>query len=151
VVERLFRRAADLLRLDESLLLPDRNAELLQVVHYSPEQKYDGESSNHKLGIRAKQFIHREVPPVFFLTPSLPPSLPPRRGPTSWVGLPRPSTLTAHHDWGVEGGGPSRYITLLLYLNDPPAGGQTAFPKAMGKDGKPLALHPGKVTIKSTL
>eukprot|EP00613_Pedinella_sp_CCMP2098_P015363 CAMPEP_0171747796 /NCGR_PEP_ID=MMETSP0991-20121206/39687_1 /TAXON_ID=483369 /ORGANISM="non described non described, Strain CCMP2098" /LENGTH=412 /DNA_ID=CAMNT_0012347963 /DNA_START=304 /DNA_END=1542 /DNA_ORIENTATION=- len=91
VVERLFRRVADLLHLDEALLVPGRNAELLQVVHYSPAQKYD-----------------------------------------------------AHHDWGVEGGGPSRFITLLLYLNDPPAGGQTAFPKALGRDGEPLALHPGK-------
>jgi prolyl 4-hydroxylase len=85
VVERLFRRAADLLRLDHALLTSERNAEQLQVVHYDPDQKYD-----------------------------------------------------AHHDWGVEGGGPSRFVTLLLYLNDPVAGGQTGFPKA------DLALHPGK-------
>ena len=49
-------------------------------------------------------------------------------------------------DWGVEGGGPCRYVTLLLYLNEPTAGGQTAFPKATdpatGKQG--LAIHPGK-------
>ena len=49
-------------------------------------------------------------------------------------------------DWGVEGGGPCRFVTLLMYLNEPTAGGQTAFPKATdpatGKAG--LAIHPGK-------
>ena len=34
VVERLFRRVADLLGLDQEILTPGRNAELLQVVHY---------------------------------------------------------------------------------------------------------------------
>ena len=50
----------------------------------------------------------------------------------------------AHHDWGVEDGAPSRHITLLLYLNDPVAGGQSAFPKVTDETtGKPLEIHPG--------
>lgn len=51
----------------------------------------------------------------------------------------------AHHDWGVSGYAESRYITLLLYLNDklhPDAGGETAFPK--GADGRGIRVHPGK-------
>jgi len=38
-----------------------------------------------------------------------------------------------HHDWGVSGYPESRYITLLLYLNNPlheHAGGETSFPKS---------------------
>lgn len=44
-----------------------------------------------------------------------------------------------HHDWGVSGYPESRYLTLLLYLSDPPhdrAGGETAFPK--GKLDDPI-------------
>jgi prolyl 4-hydroxylase len=52
----------------------------------------------------------------------------------------------SHHDWGVSGYPESRYITLLLYLNDmadEQAGGETSFPK--GKDGQPgFKIHPGK-------
>jgi prolyl 4-hydroxylase len=51
----------------------------------------------------------------------------------------------AHHDWGVSGYPESRYITLLLYLNDMAsidAGGETSFPK--GADGKGFKVHPGK-------
>ena len=52
---------------------------------------------------------------------------------------------TAHHDWGVEKGDSSQHITLLLYLNDPVAGGQSAFPKAIDEEtGKPIVLHPGR-------
>jgi prolyl 4-hydroxylase len=98
------REVADLLNLDQTLLTPGANAELLQVVHYDPAQKYD---AHHDWGVD-------------------PPSG--KRGPD---GLP----FTA----------PSRFVTLLLYLNDPEAGGQTAFPKALGADGEPIALHPGKV------
>ncbi|RYH31592.1 hypothetical protein EON65_02325 [archaeon] len=50
----------------------------------------------------------------------------------------------SHHDWGVSGYPESRYITLLLYLNDRPseqAGGETSFPKAAG--GKGIKVHPG--------
>ena len=51
----------------------------------------------------------------------------------------------SHHDWGVSGYPESRYITLLLYLNDMAsidAGGETAFP--LGADGKGFKVHPGK-------
>lgn len=90
-MEKIFRRAGDVLNLDHKILRPEENAELLQVVHYGPDQKYD-----------------------------------------------------AHHDWGVDDHGHSRFATLLLYLNNPIAGGQTSFPKAKGADGQPIAVHPGK-------
>jgi prolyl 4-hydroxylase len=52
----------------------------------------------------------------------------------------------AHHDWGVRGSDPRmRCITVLLYLNNPPGGGHTSFPKAKRQpDEPPLILHPGK-------
>jgi hypothetical protein len=34
MMERVFRRAGDVLNLDHEILRPERNAELLQVVHY---------------------------------------------------------------------------------------------------------------------
>ena len=49
----------------------------------------------------------------------------------------------AHHDWGVSGYPESRYITLLLYLSDPPhahAGGETSFPK--GNNGMGVKVLP---------
>eukprot|EP01035_Chromulina_nebulosa_P017509 gene17509-23068_t len=54
----------------------------------------------------------------------------------------------SHHDWGVSGHPESRYITLLLYLNDKEseqAGGDTSFPKAV-IDGQQVGIkvHPGK-------
>ena len=51
----------------------------------------------------------------------------------------------SHHDWGVNGIPESRYITLLLYLNDvvsPDAGCETAFPKA--DNGHGIKVHPAK-------
>lgn len=50
----------------------------------------------------------------------------------------------SHHDWGVSGYPESRYLTLLLYLNDQAssrAGGETSFPKSA--EG-PIKVHPGK-------
>jgi len=53
----------------------------------------------------------------------------------------------AHHDFGSSGEGRfgSRFITLLLYLNDRPnnsSGGETGFPKA--RNGEGLLAYPGK-------
>jgi prolyl 4-hydroxylase len=57
----------------------------------------------------------------------------------------RPEQQADRHDWGVERGDASRHLTLLIYLNDPIAGGQSAFPKAIDeKTGKPIVLHPGR-------
>jgi len=95
-LDKIFRRAADLLSIDESILThgkhPMGSAENLQLVHYSPGEKYD-----------------------------------------------------AHYDWGVEPG--TRYITLLLYLNDPKSGGETSFPRAKtppGYKGPGLLMPPKK-------
>lgn len=96
VIDAIYRRAADLLQLDEALLrrrsedeFPDLNtkgsiAEDLQLVHYDVSQQY-----------------------------------------------------TPHHDWSIPNsqsvGQPSRFATILLYLNggdgDDLEGGETAFPK----------------------
>eukprot|EP01038_Epipyxis_sp_PR26KG_P009004 gene9004-12146_t len=91
IFDTLFRRAGDVLQIEESKLTRG-TAEDLQVVHYNVGQKYD-----------------------------------------------------SHHDWGVSGHPESRYLTLLLYLNDMAnenAGGETAFPK--GNDGLGIKVHPGK-------
>ncbi len=92
LTDTLYRRAADLLQIDETHLWRNHGAEDIQVVHYTHGQKYD-----------------------------------------------------SHHDWGVSGYPESRYITLLLYLNDMAsidAGGETSFPK--GADGRGMKVHPGK-------
>jgi prolyl 4-hydroxylase len=51
----------------------------------------------------------------------------------------------SHHDWGVSGYKESRFITILFYLTDmenPRAGGETAFPK--GANGTGFKVHPGR-------
>lgn len=50
----------------------------------------------------------------------------------------------SHHDWGVSGYPESRFLTLLLYLNNQVndhAGGETSFSKS---EGGPIKVHPGK-------
>ena len=51
-----------------------------------------------------------------------------------------------HSQTGASKVGPCRFVTLLMYLNEPTAGGQTAFPKATdaATGAKGLAIHPGK-------
>lgn len=62
-----------------------------------------------------------------------------------------------HYDWGDFGHNQTRFITLLMYLNDPEEGGETAFLNAPQPDEMPtiakgdhdkdklgFKLHPGK-------
>lgn len=94
MTDSLYRRAADVLRIDESMLVHGITAESLQVVHYNVGQKYD-----------------------------------------------------AHHDFASTGARGSRYITLLLYLNDqagPNGGGETAFPKGRVEKGRGFKVKPKK-------
>ena len=94
IIDSIYRRAADLLRVDEALvrkrdkdeledLVPESRASIaepLQLVHYGVGQEY-----------------------------------------------------TAHHDYGYTNSNdvlqPQRFATLLLYLNEPEAGGETTFPR----------------------
>jgi prolyl 4-hydroxylase len=48
VIDTIYRRAADLLNIDEKLLTSHKNAEDMQVVHYELGQKYD---SHHDWGV----------------------------------------------------------------------------------------------------
>lgn len=53
----------------------------------------------------------------------------------------------SHHDWGVSGYPESRFITMLMYLNDQfdeASGGETAFPKGGANAG--FKLRPKKGT-----
>ena len=49
-----------------------------------------------------------------------------------------------HHDWGVRGGPHTRLITVLLYLNQPTAGGETTFPLAKVGKEEGLTVTPKK-------
>jgi prolyl 4-hydroxylase len=62
------------------------------------------------------------------------------------VGYTKGQKYDSHHDWGVSGHPSSRYITMLLYLNDMPlhTGGETAFPKA--DNGAGFKVLPTKLT-----
>lgn len=51
-----------------------------------------------------------------------------------------------HYDWGATRH-EDRFITMLLYLTDMAsehAGGATAFPKGVGRDGNAFQVHPGR-------
>ena len=53
----------------------------------------------------------------------------------------------SHHDWGLGATEVSRVLTLLVYLTDQPsidAGGETSFPKAVGRDGNGYKVRPKK-------
>jgi prolyl 4-hydroxylase len=119
ILDAIYRRAADLMRIDESLLRarhPDERgdvtgikslAEHLQLVHYDENQEYT-------------------VRPLWTKNESV-----------QW-GKPltfQPSQLLtqAHHDFGYSDVDAkqqdARFATLLLYLNSPEAGGETSFPR----------------------
>jgi prolyl 4-hydroxylase len=94
ITERISRRAADLLGVEEHILWEDGrrggHAESMQLVHYQPGQQYE-----------------------------------------------------AHFDWQASAAG-TRFATVLLYLNSPPDGGWTAFPRADSPE--PLLVQPVKGT-----
>lgn len=94
VTERISRRAADLLGVEEHILWDDGSkgghAESMQLVHYQPGQQYE-----------------------------------------------------AHFDWQASAAG-TRFATVLIYLNSPPDGGWTAFPRA--NTPEPLLVQPVKGT-----
>ncbi len=108
IIDAIYRRSADLLRIDEALLryrsddeYPDYGskksvAEQLQLVHYNVGQEY-----------------------------------------------------TAHHDFGYANAGDkvqgARFATLLFYLNEPEAGGETEFPRWYnGETSRGLEATPKK-------
>ena len=113
IIDSIYRRAADVMRIDEAFLRSraksersdvdnlGSNSEDLQLVHYGVGQRY-----------------------------------------------------TAHHDFGYskiqEKGQPTRFATLLLYLNEGMTGGETSFPRWLNaKDRKPLTVIPeiGKAVL----
>lgn len=57
MIDSLYRRAADLLRIDESLLVHEKNVESLQVVHYGVGQKYDAHHDWASTGARGSRYI----------------------------------------------------------------------------------------------
>jgi len=63
-IDTITRRAADLLQIDQSLLVPENNAEEMQVVHYSVGQKYDPHNDWSVDGQLATRFITL----LFYLT-----------------------------------------------------------------------------------
>ena len=108
IIDAVYRRAADLLHIDEALLrrrssdeYPDHGssksiAEALQLVHYDVGQEY-----------------------------------------------------TAHHDFGypptMDEYQPTRFATLLLYLNEGMVGGETSFPRWINAEtGAQLKVKPEK-------
>ncbi|KAG7349665.1 prolyl 4-hydroxylase alpha subunit [Nitzschia inconspicua] len=113
IIDSIYRRAADLLQIDEALLrsrfgnetnlLPESKvaiAERLQLVHYAEGQQY-----------------------------------------------------TPHHDFMIPSlskGQPTRFATVLFYLNEPEMGGETSFPRWLnGKEHKILQVTPevGKAVL----
>jgi prolyl 4-hydroxylase len=67
--DSLYRRAGDLLRIDESILYNMRNAEDIQVVHYEVGQKYD---SHHDWGVSGYD-ESRFITLLLYLTDSVSP------------------------------------------------------------------------------
>jgi len=55
------------------------------------------------------------------------------------LNYPKGGEYTPHYDWGPNGKVNSRFLSGLLYLNTPHAGGGTSFPKAVN-DGKKTGI-----------
>lgn len=136
IIDIIYRRAADLLQVDESLMrvrhanerpdFPFRSsmAEQLQLVHYDVGQQCE-------LGLNDSLAL-------LVLLKTL----------TSFVLLDTP-----HHDFAVPTlaeGQPMRYATILFYLNEGMGAGETAFPRWHNADtGEQLMVTPetGKAVL----
>lgn len=58
------------------------------------------------------------------------------------LNYPKGGEYTPHYDWGADGKVSSRFVSALLYLNTPQAGGATSFPKAIMPDGSTGTQNP---------
>lgn len=108
ITDAIYRRAADLLSIDEMFLRYRRKLEVPQM-------------SESKVGIaESLQLVHYNVGQQY----------------------------TPHHDFAMPGlvrGQPSRFATLLLYLNDGMEGGHTSFPMWRNAEtSKQLEVKPEK-------
>jgi len=102
IVDAIYRRSADVLKIDEALLRKRTADELPQ---------YPAPGHNFKNSIaEALQLVHYAEGQQY----------------------------TAHHDFGYpltnDALQPTRYATLLLYLNEGMEGGETKFPRAVSAD-----------------
>jgi len=108
ITDAIYRRAADLMHMDESLLRWRRPTEI-------PEFTESQIAVSEKL-----QAVHYDVGQQF----------------------------AAHHDFtmpGLVNMQPSRFATILFYLNDDMEGGETSFPRWLnGKTQEPLKVKPEK-------
>ena len=99
IIDAIYRRGADLLRMDEALLRHRGDDE-----HQTDDLDFKGSLAE------SLQLVHYDVGQEY----------------------------TAHHDFGYPSvrhkNTPSRSANILLYLNDVPAGGETAFPRWMNAE-----------------
>lgn len=61
------------------------------------------------------------------------------------VHYPTGGYYRSHLDWEEHGSPASRYISFIMYLNDPIEGGETSFP--LGDGGKGFKIHPGEGSV----
>lgn len=108
VTDAIYKRAADVLQMNEALLRSRRNYEIAEM------------SESHVSVAERLQLVHY--------------------GPTE--------AYQAHHDFAMPGMvnyQPSRFATLLFYLNDDFTGGETSFPRWLNAEtDKPLNVKPEK-------
>lgn len=147
VIDAIYRRAADLVRIDEALLRPRSMdeypdlktkksiAESLQLVHYGPEQEYTGEVVGvcvllSCLSSSLFHFLHDHFLTSYMMT--------------KFLGL--TTTTKAHHDFGYsninDNQNGARFATILFYLNEGMEGGETSFPRWVNGE----TFHKLKVT-----
>lgn len=122
IVDAIYRRAADVLRIDESLL------------RHRYENDDDDEGGNSK----KRSIVERSS----------------MAEPLQMVHYQVNQHYTAHHDFtfppSQNAYQPTRFATLLLYLNDDMEGGETIFPKAMSahsSNGIQITPEAGKAVL----